>query len=92
VIGGLATDREGNLYVSDITYGRVLKFPPFDRPGVVPQTNLNDLFVPMEITPEITPEAVIPTIEVTPAVELTVETTPVVEMTVESTPETTPDN
>lgn len=96
VIGGLATDREGNLYASDITYGRVLKFPPFDRPGIVPQTNLNDLFVPMEITPEATPEmtleVVIPTAEATPGVEITIETTPIVEMTAETTAEATPDN
>jgi uncharacterized protein (TIGR03663 family) len=91
VIGGLATDSLGNLYVSDMTYGRVVKFAPYDRPGVIPQTNLNDLLPPINL-PETTPEVIVP-VEITPEVEVTVEMT--VESTpeaVETTPETTPTN
>lgn len=29
VIGGIATDSDGNVYVSDMTFNRVLRFPPF---------------------------------------------------------------
>ena len=98
VIGGLAIDVEGNLYVSDITNGRVLKFPPFERPGVIPQPDLNDIFSPIETTPEV----IAPVLEIT--AEATPESTseispPVVETTVEvtsepmeMTPETTPTN
>ncbi|HRF95186.1 MAG TPA: NHL repeat-containing protein, partial [Aggregatilineales bacterium] len=93
VIGGLATDSLGNLYVSDITYGRVVKFAPYDRPGVIPQTNLNDLLPPINL-PETTPEVIVP-LEITPEVEVTAEITPEpIEVTVESTPEaveTTPE-
>jgi uncharacterized protein (TIGR03663 family) len=62
VIGGLATDNLGNLYVSDMSYGRVLKFTPFERPGVIPQLDLNNPPPIVEITPEV--------------IEMTAETTP----------------
>jgi len=92
VIGGLATDSAGNLYVSDMTYGRVLKFAPYDRPGVIPQTNIDQL--PPAVIIESTPEVEV-TVEATPEVEMTSEVEITVETTlepIETTPETTPDN
>lgn len=87
VLGGLATDNLGNLYVSDLTYGRVVKFAPFERPGVIPLTNLNNQLPAIETTPEV----VELTVEVTP--ELIIEETPeVTTVDDEVTAETTPDN
>ena len=57
-IGGLATDVEGNVYVTDSAAGRVLKFAPFVDPGMLaPQQgdsadeSQSDLL--QEATPEI---------------------------------------
>ena len=35
-VGGIATDAEGNVYVSDAGVGRVLKFAPFPAQAVPP--------------------------------------------------------
>lgn len=41
-IGGVAVDGNGNLYVTDLANGRVLKFDPYERPEVVPIEPLGD--------------------------------------------------
>jgi uncharacterized protein (TIGR03663 family) len=87
-IGGMDVDSAGNLYVSDILTGRVLRFAPFPRPQTAqPEASA-------EVMPELTAEV---TAEV--SAEMTAETTLEIildlggteEITAEATPETTPE-
>jgi DNA-binding beta-propeller fold protein YncE len=56
-VGGIATDAQGNVYVSDAGAGRVLRFAPFvDAPVVIPPAeDLSGEVIP-ELTEEVTAE------------------------------------
>jgi sugar lactone lactonase YvrE len=80
-IGGLATDAEGNVYVSDSSAGRVLKFAPFvDTVMPAPNQAELDSVLPEEFANE--------TVEVLPPDDLQEQPA---EATVELTAETTPE-
>lgn len=56
-VGGIATDAQGNVYVSDAGAGRVLRFAPFvDQPVVMPAAEDLSGEVIIEFTPEVTAE------------------------------------
>jgi predicted membrane-bound mannosyltransferase/sugar lactone lactonase YvrE len=80
-VGGVAVDAEGNVYVSDIATGRVLRFDPYERvfpPPMEDEEALSPEFdvIEEEFTEEVTEEADSGGIEMdTPDVELTEEAT-----------------
>lgn len=87
VIGGIALDAAGNVYVTDASAGRVLRFAPFLQEPVVLQAPVEQgAEASVEVLPEMTLEVMPEVTEQTDAVigsETTVEVTP--EVTAEAT-------
>ncbi|MBZ0276322.1 MAG: TIGR03663 family protein [Anaerolineae bacterium] len=76
-VGGLSIDTAGNLYVTDSGGGRVLRFPPYERPAAeVPDSgNIQSLIIGLQDA-EVTQELIAPIQEVTEQVLPPAETTP----------------
>lgn len=52
-IGGVLSDSQGNVYVADSGAGRILRFPPFERPVPQPQSDQSGQAAPAEVTSEV---------------------------------------
>ncbi|MCU0499557.1 MAG: SMP-30/gluconolactonase/LRE family protein [Anaerolineae bacterium] len=84
-LGGITLDAEGNVYVADVTTGRILQFPPFPVEEVMVTEEVLTIEIPMvESSAEVSLE-MLPTEEIAPTAEITPEMTP------EATPDVTPE-
>lgn len=56
LLGGIALDEQGRVFVSDLGSGRVLRFEPFSAPGMIPEQPMPPVDEINGDEPEITPE------------------------------------